>query len=133
MVNDVFVKLWDKEDELGPFDQTAAGRLKSYAYRATKNACLNHLRSQNRSWMQLEQEGQDHNTPQTGLEEKENKQQLQLWLAQLPPKCRQVFVMSRIDGLKNKEIAELLELSVKTVENQMTKALNFFRKKMDLP
>ena len=133
VVNDVFVKLWDKEEDLGPFDSAAADRLRSYAYRATKNACLNHLRKANKSWMQIDQEQEDLHTPEHQLEEKEGRQQLQAWLQELPPRCKQVFVMSRIDGLKNQEIAELLELSAKTVENQMTKALNFFRKKMNLP
>ncbi len=133
VVNDVFLKLWERRDELGPFDLKAAERLKSYSFRATKNSCLNFLRAQKKSWLQIERDIEDMSTPLSGLEEKEDRQQLHNWLNELPPKCRQVFKMSRFDGLKNNEIAELLELSVKTVENQMTKALNFFRKKMNLP
>jgi RNA polymerase sigma-70 factor (ECF subfamily) len=49
---------------------------------------------------------------------------------ELPPKCKQVFAMSRIDQLSYAEIAELLDISMKTVESQMGKALKLFRKKM---
>ena len=48
----------------------------------------------------------------------------------LPPKCKQVFSMSRVDQLSNKEIASLLDISIKTVEAQITKALKIFRKKL---
>ena len=44
----------------------------------------------------------------------------------LPPKCKQIFSMSRIDELKNAEIADLLDISIKTVEAQITKALKIF-------
>ena len=47
----------------------------------------------------------------------------------LPPKCKQVFSMSRLDQLSNKEIASLLDISIKTVEAQITKALKIFRNK----
>ena len=53
-------------------------------------------------------------------------------LKELPLKCRQVFVMSRMDGLTYSEIAAFLDLSVKTVESQMSKALKIFRKNLKL-
>ena len=48
----------------------------------------------------------------------------------LPKKCKQVFELSRYENLKNKEIAERLDISVKTVEAQMTKALKIFRENL---
>ncbi len=48
----------------------------------------------------------------------------------LPEKCREVFEMNRFDGLKYSEIAERLHISVKTVENQMSKALKILREKL---
>lgn len=48
----------------------------------------------------------------------------------LPPKCRQVFELSRKDGLTNMEIAEYLDISIKTVEAQITKAFGFLRKRL---
>jgi RNA polymerase sigma-70 factor (ECF subfamily) len=58
---------------------------------------------------------------------RETKQQLDAILNSLPPKCKQIFMMSRIDEMKNKDIADLLDISIKTVENQMTKALKIFK------
>ena len=57
----------------------------------------------------------------------ELKQKIDDALEALPPGCRQVFRLSRMDGLSYKEIADLLEISVKTVENQMGKALKLMR------
>ncbi|MFY0643451.1 MAG: RNA polymerase sigma-70 factor [Bacteroidia bacterium] len=132
IVNDVFVKLWEKRDSLGPFDTDAPKRLKSYAFQATKNAALNHMRKENKQWLQVDADPPEEVTPSSIMEDKENVKTLENWLQELPDRCRQVFVMSRIDGLNNREIADLLEISVKTVENQMTKALKFFRIKMGL-
>lgn len=47
---------------------------------------------------------------------------------QLPPKCSAIFILSRIDGKSNQEIASLLNISKKTVENQLYHALKIFRK-----
>lgn len=131
VVNDVFMKLWGQRKRIGPFDADAPNRLRSYCFQATKNACLNHLRDNKRTFMQIE----DHDapsgeTPETVLADKVNQQMLQDWVNELSPKCKQVFLMSRSDGLSNKEISELLDISIKTVENQMTKALKHFRKKI---
>ena len=132
VVNDVFVKIWNKRQELGPFDGDAAKRLKSYAFQATKNAALNHLRKENKQWLQIDADPPEEVTPSSLMEDKENAKTLERWMSELPERCKQVFVMSRIDGLSNKEIADLLDISIKTVENQMTKALKFFRKKMKI-
>ena len=48
-------------------------------------------------------------------------------LSELPPRCREIFILSRMDGKKNKEVAETLDISVKTVEAQITKALKMLR------
>ena len=59
------------------------------------------------------------------LEEKINEA-----LASLPEKCREIFELSRFEGLKYSEIATQLDISVKTVENQMSKALKILREKL---
>jgi len=51
-------------------------------------------------------------------------------LNKLPERCREVFELSRLQGLRNREIAEKLNLSEKTVENQMTKALHVLREEL---
>jgi RNA polymerase sigma-70 factor (ECF subfamily) len=62
------------------------------------------------------------------LSEKEINRLLEQGVAELPEKCRQIFIMSRREHLSTKEIAERLEISPKTVENQLTIALNRLRK-----
>jgi len=64
------------------------------------------------------------------LSEKEINRLLELGIAELPEKCRQIFNMSRKEHLSTKEIAERLGLSPKTVENQLTIALNRLRKNL---
>lgn len=54
-------------------------------------------------------------------------QKIKKGIAALPPKCQQIFLLSRQNGLNNKEIAEKLNISLSTVENQMNKALKFLR------
>ena len=63
--------------------------------------------------------------------EKEQRIIIQQIMNGLPSKCKQVFAMSRIDQLSNKEIASLLDISIKTVEDKITKALKIFRKKLN--
>lgn len=57
----------------------------------------------------------------------ENEQKLQVLINHLPTRCKQIFILSRISGFKNREIAQLMSISEKTVENQMTKALRFLK------
>jgi RNA polymerase sigma-70 factor (ECF subfamily) len=61
------------------------------------------------------------------LNEKELRHRIALAMEKLPPECRKVFRLSRFEELSYKEIAEFLDISVKTVENQMGKALRIMR------
>ena len=66
-------------------------------------------------------------TPLQLTEYKELEEYVNAAIEQLPTRCRQVFVLSRHEGKRYKEIAELMGISVKTVENQMLKALRVLR------
>jgi RNA polymerase sigma-70 factor (ECF subfamily) len=66
----------------------------------------------------------------TSLIEQELENKLNEVLNQLPDRCRQIFVLSRFENKKNKEIAEELDISVKAVEKQITKALSTIRTEM---
>jgi RNA polymerase sigma-70 factor (ECF subfamily) len=68
-----------------------------------------------------------HDSVDAGIRKEELQERIDLALAKIPPQCRQVFVMSRFEELKYSEIAEQLGISVKTVENQMGKALRIMR------
>lgn len=120
MVQECFTTLWEKIRQ--GFSIT---NRRAYLYMAVRNRCLDHLR---RKGVQTESL-KPHDT--YGIIEEDDAEQrsaieARLWTAidSLPEKCRQIFLMSKRDGLKYEEIAEELGLSVNTVRNQISKALN---------
>jgi RNA polymerase sigma-70 factor (ECF subfamily) len=126
IVNDVFVSVWDKRNTLELDDS-----LKAYMFQAVKNRSINHHKKVKPITTKLEYAKKTSSFTADGpLLEKDQQKLLLNLLNQLPPKCKQVFVLNRIDGFKYKEIASLMDISEKTVEAQMTKALKIFRKKL---
>lgn len=126
VVQDVFIKLWNRKDEI-----SAILNKKAYLFRAVINASISFLENnRGKSTIQdlrIESPG-SHADSMVLAKELESK--IQKALDALPPKCKAIFVLSRFEGLKNKEISEYLGLSIKTVENQMGIALK--RMKEDL-
>lgn len=103
--------------------------LKPYLYRAVRNIAVSKIRSR------------AHESDTVSIDESEDvedeiidtsERDARLWeeIGKLPEKCRIVFLMSKRDGLSNNEIAEELGISVKTVENQMTKAFKKLRESL---
>ena len=128
IVQDLFYKLWQKRDSI-----TIHTSIRAYLYRAVYNNTLQVLREKN-SLQSLDQMGSfeqrvtdDYNSP---LQVKELNIIIQRTLKSMPDKVREIFEMSRFDGLKYREIAELLSISVKTVEANMGRALKLFRKNL---
>lgn len=124
IVHDVFLAVWEKRDQLS-LDKG----LKNYLFRAVKNRCLNHLKRPSLPWADM-----DENLPTAEpfnfseqLNAEETEQIIFNTVQKLPPRCRQIFLLSRLEQLSYKEIAELMDISAKTVENQMTIALRFIR------
>jgi RNA polymerase sigma-70 factor (family 1) len=99
--------------------------LQAYLFQTVKYQCFMHLRSGRISEKHLHQ--MNLIIASNTLEEELNAKELQFLLdesiATLPDKCREVFYLSRFESLSNKKIAERLNISHKTVENQITKAL----------
>ncbi|MDX1444551.1 RNA polymerase sigma-70 factor [Lishizhenia sp.] len=126
IVQKLFIKLWEKRKEL-----EIKGQTKSYLYSAVHNASLNHLNSAKRknSHREVEEDYSLSGSERTdsGIESKELEQTIELAMQTLPPKCREVFQLSRQEQLSYKEIADQLNISTKTVENQMGKALKLMR------
>jgi RNA polymerase sigma-70 factor (ECF subfamily) len=124
IVQDVFLKLWQKKDEL-----KIHSNLLGYLYRATANASIDYLKH-NRNVIPLKQtihyQKTDDNA-ETAVMRKELEKNIEKAMRTLPPKCKAIFVLSRFEGMKYKEIAEHLNISVKTVENQMGIALDKLR------
>ena len=122
---EVFLELWKNRNKL-----TIKRSLKSYLHRGVINRSLNIIKSRkHHSGQELTviTEKTTNTTPQQILEHNELAQQLQKGIDSLPKRCRAVFVLSRHEGKSYKEIAGLLDISVKTVENQMIKALKALR------
>lgn len=128
LVQDVFITLWEKRSDLGGSRSEAA----AYLTTSVRNRCLNHLRDHKKfNYELLDFEGlyseSDSELPSQSVELADLNRQINLAIGQLPEKCRQIFVMNRFEGKKYREIADELNLSIKTVETQMSRALNSLR------
>lgn len=126
IVHAVFVNIWEKREEFD-FDKPA----KSYLFTAVYNRCMNYIRDRKKfvadgeTLLQNDNTVMEVHTDQVDAAELEAK----IWLIinSLPEKCKEVFVLNRFEGKKYAEIAEHLDISVKTVETQMSKALKTLR------
>lgn len=125
VVHEAFIAVWQKFETL-PQDTN----FKSYLYTAVRNRSLNYLRDR-KQHVTLEgvQEGGIEGADRD-MEVKELEREIELAINTLPEKCRMVFEMSRFEGLKYTEIAMKMNISVKTVEAQMSKALSVMKKQL---
>jgi len=120
---EVFLTLWRKRDTV-----TIHTSLQAFLRRAVVNKTIDYIRAQRMNF--------EEDVPETGsmggelsdkMEFKELKDLIHFTAEQLPERCRLVFFMSRFEELSHKEIAAKLDISEKTVENQITKALKVLR------
>lgn len=125
IVQETFLNIWDKRLTL-----EINTSFKSYLYASAKNRALNALRNASRRKGHLSiissQKNQNANAT-SDLAVNEINDQLFLALEQLPPKCKRIFQMSRMEGLKHKEIASKMGIKIKTVENQIGIALRYLK------
>lgn len=128
IVQELVLDIWNKRDKLN-----INSSLGSYLRRSAVNRSLNHIRSK-RVVIVEEDQGMnvtfDNRDVQLQLEKEEMERFINDAIDELPEKCRLVFVMSRFDGLSYKEISEKLEISTKTVENQIYKALKHLKARL---
>lgn len=126
VVQEVFVRLWSKKEEL-----EINSSVKSYLYRSVRNSSLNLIKH-----IEIREEYKKHN--QLAIEHNERilqdaiiagelEDKIHQAINELPTERKKIFMMSRYDGLKYREIAEKLNISAKTVENQMGKAMKTLR------
>jgi RNA polymerase sigma-70 factor (family 1) len=129
VVQQVFFKIWEKRESLP--DETL---LKAYLYRAVHNESLNAIKRQKvRSGYQMyavSSTEQAFDNASGKVHMAELQQELHKAMNELPEQCRTIFQMSRFEEMKYKEIADELNISPKTVENQMGKALKILREKL---
>ena len=118
IVEDAFMKVWqriEKGDNIENF--------RAYMYRSVRNECISFLRNK-KEFVEFE------NIPEIDDETIDTSERdAKIWKAieELPEKCREIFLLSKRDGLSNEEIAIEMGISVKTVKNQMTKAFSRLR------
>ena len=128
VVQDVFTKLWDKRNEI-----SISSNEKSYLFQAVKNRSIEVLRKRKKDQKISVVDYNEHYETNSTLEEQSRNFMLKEFLyksiRQLPPKCQEIFVLNKVNGLTYNEIAMDLDISVKTVENQIGKA---YRKLRDI-
>ncbi len=129
LVQDVFLEIWEGRERLDPQQN-----VKSYLYQSVKNKALNHIKHQETAeehnntiqWLNERIATQNHHLD----EESRFVQAAKKAIEDLPEGARNIYKLSRKDGLTYKEIADVLEISPKTVESQMSRALKILRREL---
>jgi RNA polymerase sigma-70 factor (family 1) len=126
LVQDVFLQLWEKQNTV--IDKT----VKAFLFTVARNAFLKNYRQKkyDLKFKSTYFEKIEHESPEFILELKEFDEKLQKTISDLPERCRIVYLMNRKDDMKYSQIAESLNVSVKAVEKQMSKALAILRKEL---
>ncbi|HEY1197001.1 RNA polymerase sigma-70 factor [Flavobacterium sp.] len=129
IVQNVFFRIWEKKEQLQIDDS-----LKSYLYRSVHNESLNHIKHLKvKTSFQLQYSGNMESSNQDSSNQMiatELETEIEKAINELPQQCRIIFQMSRFEQLKYQQIADQLNISIKTVENQMGKALKVMRSKL---
>jgi RNA polymerase sigma-70 factor (ECF subfamily) len=129
VVLDVFLTLWNRRASLASIDN-----FDNYCFILLKNASLNYLEKQKAEFVPLDDKIKPEHTetPESNLL---NDELLLIYvdaLDELPPKCREVFILIREQGLSYKEVAYQLGISIKTVDAQLQKAIKSIKEKIKL-
>ncbi|MBX2840489.1 MAG: RNA polymerase sigma-70 factor [Flammeovirgaceae bacterium] len=129
LVSDVFISLWKTRNKLSEI-----ANLEAYLYVAIKNQCLRYLkRNAMEKYTDSIDENKlgikniDFNSPDRVIEFAELKIRYDRVTTNLPEKCQKVFLLVKDEGKKYKEVAKLMDISIKTVENHMLKAMKALR------
>jgi len=125
LVQDFFVKLWEKRESL-----SVDTSVKNYLYRSIKNLCINyinHNRIKQNYARRISENLESQDTEEFDFPEPDIFDKIEESINSLPEKRREIFRLSRRDGLKYHQIAEKLQISVKTVETQMSLAFKSLR------
>ncbi|MGQ7871166.1 RNA polymerase sigma-70 factor [Sunxiuqinia sp. sy24] len=123
LIQDIFVNIWTSRTDIDPSKFN-----KAYIFRSVYNSCLDFLKHQAVKEKYQFSQATDHNEHfHDSLEDFELTQHIELAIQKLPQKRREIFCLSRFDGLKYKEIATQLDISENTVDTQIRRALKFLR------
>ncbi len=130
LVQELFVHIYEKRNKI-----EINSSLKSYLFRSVHNRSLNHLNTQKIKNKYAEHVSRTSTSNENSIENEMNKTELEhaiyRAIGELPPKCQDIFKLNRFEGLTNSEIADKLQLSKRTVETQISKALKILRVKLE--
>jgi RNA polymerase sigma-70 factor (ECF subfamily) len=126
ITQEIFLYLWEKRAQIN-----LTGSLMSYLYSATKNKCINYLKLEYPKYQKMVDIHESMVLTKGSEVNIDNQQEIKTLIDEaislLPEKCKEIFMLSRYGGLTYEEIADDLEISKKTVENQMSIALKKLR------
>ncbi len=129
VVGDTFIKLWNRHAD---FENLM--NIKAFLYITTRNACLNLLKQMQRESLSRKQlaylTGDQEGFVLNEIVRSEILQEINREIENLPSQCRKIFKMSYLDGKKNQDIADQLEISVHTVKNQKARAIQLLKVKL---
>lgn len=131
IVTELFTNIWIKKDKI-----EISISLKSYLYTSARNAALMYIRKK-----KLQTENIDNHQhvvfesgelPCESMDKEQKEQNINTIMEKIPPRCRQVFILHRFEEMKYREISEYLHISIKTVENHISKALKILHENKEL-
>lgn len=131
VVQNVFLKVWERK---GNFDKIV--NLNNYLYTMTKNACFDRLKHEKVKNLFSKKYYQEKKAIQyqfmmdeaaSSILEKELEKRINIAVEALPEKCKNVFIKSRVEGMNHSEIAKVLDVSKRTVDNHISNALKHMR------
>jgi len=129
IVQNVFVKIWEIRQHIN-----TEGSFNSFVYTVGRNMFLNVVKSRLQEHLYhdyvVDHEAVLDNSVEKEIEYKMLEEQINRLIEQLPPARRNIYILSRVKNLPNKEIAALLDISENTVESQLNKATQFMRKNL---
>lgn len=128
IVQEVFLKVWDKSPDIN-------NSISSYLYRAVKNSCINQLKKTAKQTIIPIEEVEDPIDTPYEINREENldlvKRKVESAIENLPPRCKEIFIMRRNMQMSYDEIADTLSISKKTIENQMNSAIKKLRSQLN--
>lgn len=131
IVSDTFADIWEKRERI-----VFTSSVTAYLFSMVHNKCINQIRrdkvitSYKRHLLQTKAEFSPADMPDQVFDEKALAEKINRAIESLPEKCQVIFRMSRFENRKYREIAEILQLSTKTVEKQMSIALDKIRRSL---